>query len=252
MWVAVRVLTSFVVVLLGVRTACAQVSTHEDTDVESGAAAPSAFAPAPAPRFGTPSRWAVALNGVGGISAQRTSADWRAHGFGGAELRVRYLYVQAGGFMDRSDSGESRAFRETTQEHYQTVAGFVGAWLPFQDWVSVDASVGFGKRRFRNPISLYGPHGLDETTNVLTFRFGISDRSSATALFAATFGGALVASVDLNPRQVMWRRTFLLPGGGIGETTGTIPVGGWSVGLLVTLGVEVCACRVPSESPTAE
>jgi hypothetical protein len=252
MWVDARILTSLVVVSLTVRTARAQGLAPEGAEVESGAPAPTEFALAPAPRFGAPSRWAVALNGFGGISAQRTSVDWRAHGFGGAELRVRYLYVQAGGFMDRSDSGESRAFRETTQEHYRTVAGFVGAWVPFEDWVSLDASVGFGKRRYRNPISLYGPNGLDETTSVLTFRFGVSDRSSSTALFAATFGGALVASIDLNPRQAMWRRTFLLPGGGIGETTGTIPVGGWSVGLIVTLGFEVCACRTTSESPTAE
>jgi hypothetical protein len=191
--------------------------------------------------LGPPSPWAVSLEGYGGLLVQATSGEDRSHAFGGSQLRLRFHYLQAGAFIDTTDSGESRGLRETTQEHFRTLGGFAGAWLPFTHWIDVDASVGVGSRLYLNPIPLYGPDGMRETMTAITFRFGASDRSSE-GVFGARAGAALVGSIDLEPRDVLFHRRYLRADGTVAETTGTTPIGGVSIGVLITAGFELCAC----------
>jgi hypothetical protein len=191
--------------------------------------------------LGPPSPWAGSLEAYGGLLLQATSGGDRPHAFGGLQLRARHHYLQAGAFIDTTDSGEASALRETTQEHFRTLGGFVGVWLPYTNWVDVDASVGAGSRLYRNPSSLYGPDGMRETTTAILFRLGVSDRSSE-GVFGVRAGAALVASVDLSPRDVTFTRKFTRQDGTPGESTGTTPIGGVSIGLLITAGFELCDC----------
>jgi hypothetical protein len=191
--------------------------------------------------LGPPSPWAVSLEGYAGLLLQGTSGEDRSHALGGGQLRLRFHYLQAGAFIDTTDSGEARGMRETTQEHFRTLGGFAGAWLPFTHWLDLDASVGLGSRFYRNPITLYGAHGLRETTTAMTLRLGASDRSSQH-VFGVRAGAALVGSIDLDPRDVVFHRKYLLADGTLAETTGTTPIGGVTIGVLVTAGFELCPC----------
>jgi hypothetical protein len=128
--------------------------------------------------------------------------------------------------------------REPVQEHFRTVGGFAGAWLPFSRWVDVDAALGLAWRLYENPSTIYGSRGLREDTSLLTFRLGVSSRSSAR-LVAARVGAALVVTADVDPRDVAWQRTYLLLDGSEGETRGTTPIGGLTVGLTVGAGFEI-------------
>lgn len=202
--------------------------------------------PESSPRLGPPSPIAVSAEAYGGLLSQWTGGDHRAHALGGGQLRVRYYYLQAGAFADGTDSGEAGALAEETLEHYRTLGGFVGAWLPFEDWVDVDAALGIGSRTYVNPISLYGPHGFRMTLTAFTFRLGVSSRSSA-GLLGVRVGGGLVASLDAGDHRARWHRKYLRADGSEAETTGTIPIGGFSLGLVVGLGLELCACRTGSQ-----
>lgn len=196
-----------------------------------------------------PPLWAVGLEGYGGLLLQLTSADPqvqasanRAHGFGGGLLRGRYRYFQGGVFLETTDSGEASALLEPTQEHFRTLGAFAGAWLPFEKWVDVDASLGLGSRLYRNPSALYGPDGMSVTSPVIAFRLGVSDRSSES-LFGVRLGAAFVGSVDLDRHAVTWHRRYLRADGTPAERTGTTPIGGVAFGLMLTAGFDLCACR---------
>jgi hypothetical protein len=195
-----------------------------------------------------PPLWAVGLEGYGGLLLQLTSAAAevqasanRAHAFGGGLLRGRYRYFQGGAFLETTDSGEASSLLEPTQEHFRTLGAFAGAWLPFEHWVDVDASLGIGSRLYRNPSPLYGPNGFSVTSPVITFRFGVSDRSSENRL-GVRLGAAFVGSVDLDRHAVTWHRRFLREDLTLGERTGTTPIGGVAFGLMITAGFDVCAC----------
>jgi hypothetical protein len=195
-----------------------------------------------------PPLWAVGLEGYGGLLLQLTSADAhvqasanRAHGFGGGQLRGRYRFFQGGFFLETTDSGEASRMLEPTQEHFRTFGAFAGAWLPFEHWVDVDASLGIGSRLYRNPSPLYGPDGLSVNSPAITFRLGVSDRSSES-LLGARLGAAFVGSVDLDRHAVTWHRRYLRADGTPAERMGTTPIGGVAFGLMLTAGFDVCAC----------
>jgi len=199
-----------------------------------------------------PPPWAVGLEGYGGLMMQAVGADPtlqstpnRAHGFGGGQLRGRYHYFQGGFFLETTDSGEASSLLEPTQEHFRTFGAFAGAWLPFERWVDVDGSLGIGSRLYRNPSPLYGPDGMSVTSPVITFRLGVSDRSSES-IFGVRLGAALVGSVDLDRHAVTWHRKFLRGDGTVAERTGTTPIGGIAFGLAITAGFDVCACTEAS------
>ena len=196
-----------------------------------------------------PPLWAVGLEGYGGLMLQLTSAAPdvqasanRAHAFAGGLLRGRYRYFQGGVFLETTDSGEARLMLEPTQEHFRTLGAFAGAWLPFEHWVDIDASLGIGSRLYQNPSLLYGPNGFSVTSPVIAFRVGVSDRSSENR-FGVRLGAAFVGSVDLDRNAVTWHRRFLREDGTLGERTGTTPIGGVAFGLMLTAGFDVCACR---------
>lgn len=185
-----------------------------------------------------PSRWSAGVEGYGGILNQWTNEADRSHAFGGGALRLRYRFLQAGAFMDVSDTGEASGLLELQQERFRTLGGFAGAWVQRPRFVDIDAAIGLASRRYLNPSGIYGRGGLSVDTATLSFRLGVSDRAPNRAM-GVRVGAALVASVDLAPQDVTWRRTYLLATGEFGETTGTTRVGGISIGLIVVAGFEV-------------
>lgn len=188
--------------------------------------------------LGAPSPWSGGLEGYCGIMNQWVSGGERTHGFAGGELYLRYLYAQAGPFIELTDSGEASGLLESRQEQFRTVGGFVGAWLPIDHFVDVNASIGYGTRLYLNPSEIYGASGLSERTNVLELRLGVSDRALGRVI-GARIGAAIVGTADLDPRGARWHRTYLLEGGGVGETVGTTAIGGITVGLLVSAALEL-------------
>lgn len=197
------------------------------------------------PVLANPSPWTVGIDGYAGPLVQWTGGDTRSHAIGGGLLRVRFNYFQLGAFIDTTDSGEASGLREETLEHFRTVGGFAGAWLPFVSWVDIDAALGLGSRRYRNPKELYGPNGLKETTTVLTFRLCVSSRTLGR--FGVRVGGGLVGGIDLGPKDAMFQRRFLLADGSEGVTTGTIPVGGTAIGLILAVGFEAFPSAPPQD-----
>jgi hypothetical protein len=183
-------------------------------------------------------RWSAGLEGYAGIAAQWTSGEDRAHGLVGGLARVRFSFVQVGGTFETTDSGEATGLNEPIQEHWRAVGGFAGVWLPYRHWVDVDASLGLSSRSYINPSQIYGPGGFDRSGTLLTFRLGVSDRATER-LFGVRVGAALVGGIDLQRHSPAWHRQFLLPGGGVGDTTGTTEIGGVSIALVVGAGFEL-------------
>jgi hypothetical protein len=193
---------------------------------------------APLPVLDTTPRWAAGLEGYAGIGVQWTSGDERAHGFVGGLARIRYGFVQAGATFETTDSGEAAQLSEPLQEHWRAIGGFAGVWLPYRHWADIEASLGLTSRSYVNRNQIYGPSGFDRSNAAVTFRLGVSDRMTER-LFGPRVGAALVGGVDLQRYSPAWRREFLLPGGGIGATTGVTDIGGVSIGLVVVLGLEL-------------
>jgi hypothetical protein len=154
----------------------------------------------------------------------------------GGLLRIRYQYVQIGGSIETTDHGQSDLLE--TEEAWRTYQGFAGVVLPFERWIDVDASIGYAVRRFSNPDPIYGPSGLDVGGPAIAWRFGISDRFGERR-FGARLGAALVSTIDLQSISAPYERRYLLVGGGIGATRGTTDLGGVSLALVVSGGLEL-------------
>lgn len=193
-------------------------------------------------RLDDPATFGVGIEGYAGLAAQWTRGEDRAHGVVGALARLRYHYVQVGGTYEVTDSGEATALSEPTLEHWRAVGAFVGVFFPFYRWVDVEGSVGYVSRTYGNPSSIYGSNGFELAVDALAFRVGVSGRTSRR-LTGMRVGAELVATADLGHGEPVWRRQFLKPGGGLGETTGTTPIGGVSIGLVLVTGLEVGGTR---------
>jgi len=189
-------------------------------------------------RLEAPSKLGFGLESYAGIAAVFTSGEDRAHALAGALARLRLHYFQVGGTFEITDSGEAKTLGEYQIEHWRAFGGFLGVFVPYEHWVTFDATLGIGARTYVNSMTIYGDHGLSTSLTALTLRLGVSDRMTHK-LVAPRLGGALVLSADLSRADVGWHRRYVAADGTVSESSGTTPIGGVSIALVVTAGFEL-------------
>ena len=182
-----------------------------------------------APTLQPPPGWAVGIDAYGGFALLATSGNDYAHALAGGLARVRWGYIQAGGTAEMTD---------TLEDRWRAFGGFVGVFLPFDNWVDMQASLGAGGRTYSNSDARYGPGGYELSSPVLNLRMGVSDRSSE-GRFGGRVGAEFVAAFDLSRHSADWRRETPVLGGAPIVVTGVTDVGGFSFGLVMTLGFDV-------------
>ncbi|HEX4478235.1 MAG TPA: hypothetical protein VH142_24305 [Polyangiaceae bacterium] len=185
-----------------------------------------------------PSGPSFGLEAQAGLALEWMSGRQQPHAIYGGLARLAFHDIQAGVSFDASDASQARDLLEAPVEHWSAIGGFVGARVPYRHWIDVDAAIGVESRHYRNPDPIYGANGFDLASTALTFRIGASDRGGEK-LFGPRLGAALVVAGDLNHHSPTWTRTYSLEGGGFGHTSGTTPIGGVSVALVVVVGLDV-------------
>jgi hypothetical protein len=188
-------------------------------------------------RLAEPREVDFGLEAFSGLALEWVGSGERPHAVVGGRARLSYRYFETGASLEVSDAGNATSLLEPTIEHWHAIGGFLGAHLPYRHWVDVDFSLGLESRHYENPDAIYGPNGFDVGLTALTFRGGISDRSSEKT-FGARVGAALVGSIDLSHAAPTWTRTYLAADLTTGKITGTTPVGGVSIALVVSVGLE--------------
>jgi hypothetical protein len=195
-------------------------------------AAPSRDAPPPPepwPVLRASPGWGADVNAFAGLAMPARSDTQSAHGLVGGLARVRWSYLQLGGSYEVTD--------DLSEGRWRSIGGFAGVWLPFRDWLDLEAATGLAWRTHSSAETRYGPDGYEVSSPALTLRVGASGRTSESR-YAARVGGALFAAMDLSPETVPWtfehgpltdRRTI----------TGEQPVGGFTFGLLLAVGFDV-------------
>lgn len=182
------------------------------------------------PEVETSPGWAVGLDAFGGITVLTTSDTQVGHDFIGALARVRWRYLQAGATFEITDIDEGQ---------WRAIGGFVGGFLPIRGWVDFELDGGLESRTYLNSDTRYGPNGYDFSVPALTFRLGVSDRSSSADRYAARIGAQIVGAVDLRQHAADWRYT-----NGNNVFSGTSHVGGFSAGLMLVLGFDVAGTKL--------
>lgn len=173
--------------------------------------------------------WSLGLEAYAGIGVLADSDGTRGHELAGGQSILRISYVQMGASMEAGG---------VELVGWHKVGGFLGAYLPLVNWVDVDASVGLAKRTYFNGSQRYGAGGLEASTAALTFRLGFTDRL-IDERFGLRLGGALLFDADLRHKSASW--TY--EAAGQQTSTGTTPVGGYTVGLAATVGFDVAFRR---------
>jgi hypothetical protein len=175
--------------------------------------------------------WGVGIDARAGIGILTRSDARGAFAFAGGLLRAHYRYFEAGGFYDHADDSPAGG----TFSHF---GGFVGAWLPFHNWVDFEAALGLGSRRYVDTDPRYGAGGYDKASAALSLTLGVSDRVHGEWL-GGRVGGQLVLTDDLGQSERPWRFVDQGTAGDPIVTTGTTHVGGLSLALVFTLGFDV-------------
>jgi hypothetical protein len=121
---------------------------------------------------------------------------------------------------------------------WESAVFFAGAWLPFTNWVDIEATAGFGSRRHENLDTRLGPNGAAVRSPMGMLRLGISDRSGA-GLFGARVGAALITALDFQPKNVPW--TYQVSE--TRSTGGTMGFGGFSATIVFNIGFDVLILR---------
>jgi hypothetical protein len=229
---------SFVVIMFWTAAAVAEVPGPRVAVVPPLAeldAGPAEEEPPFVPRLDRDSRWGVSLQGYSGIVTYWAGGATTGHALVGGTVRGRYGYVSIGGFYESSDRIEPGQWKSS--------GGFGGLHVPFANWVDLDALLGFGIRTHENDDLRYGSHGYSVSTPTLCLRLGVSDRSGRS-LGAFRIGAELLASVDLRREPQSWRLEYSR-GEGVPPTvfTGETDVGGTSVGIALTIGLDVAEPR---------
>jgi hypothetical protein len=185
-------------------------------------------------------RWSVLVEGFGGLGVLKTSEGTEAHSLAGGMARFRIWYIQAGGYVELTD-------RDTYDT--RALGGVLGAYFPFRSrylgakgllgkWVDLDAVIGMGVRTYTSRDVRYGAGGFEESTPVGSLRLGVSDRSGSGTL-GARLGAHLLASVDFAPKTRSWEVNYESEDGGGESFRGTTPVGGYSFGMALSLGLDI-------------
>ena len=140
----------------------------------------------------------VSLGPYGGLALHDTARGGVAHLFVGAVGRVRINYVELGGNLEISDR---------VQESWRLLGGFVGGYIPFENWVDLELAVGAGLRHYLNPDQRYGSGGFDVKVPVITLRAGFSDRLGQ-GVFGVRLGGELLFGFDLKRENATWTYSY--------------------------------------------
>ena len=177
--------------------------------------------------------WAVGLDARAGIGILTRSEARGAFAFAGGLLRGHFQYFEAGFFYDHADDAPSGGT-------FANFGGFAGAWLPFHNWVDFEAAVGLGSRRYTDGDPRYGAHGYALSSAALSLILGVSDRAHSDNI-GGRVGGQLVITDDLSQHDKPW--SVLVPDADGNQvlTHGTTHVGGLSLALVFTLGLDAGA-----------
>ncbi len=178
--------------------------------------------------------FAVGLDVRGGIGMMAASEARGAFASLGGLLRAHYQYYELGFFYDRSDnSGTGASFT-----HF---GGLAGAWLPYHNWVDFELALGVGSRQYDDPDPRYGPSGYELSGLAASLILGVSDRAKSGGKGASgggRVGGQLVFTYDVKQYDQPWTLVDLNQAGEVTETRGSTHVGGFSIGLMLTLGLD--------------
>ena len=183
--------------------------------------------------------WFGGLEAYGGLLAQAGSDTRESYAVVGGQLRLRYNYVEFGGYYELSDRGKELS------DAFRGFGGFVGAWLPYRGWVDFELAASVGGRTYDSTDTRFGADGYSVSTPTLGLRLGVSDRTSSYSAFAARVGGQLFASFDLNPSDQPWTLEA-----GEDENTvtrsGVTRVGGFTAGIALVIGFDYGKAITPS------
>jgi len=171
------------------------------------------------------SGWSIGLEGHAGLTTLSTMERTKGHANFGGLTRFRWRYFELGAGVEASDYSDER---------WRSLGGFLGAYLPFTNWIDIDASLGLAMRNYVSSDTRYGSNGASVQTPALTLRLGISDRP-LEHLISPRLGAALLLGIDLKQRDVTW--IYEVPG--TSPITGTTSFGGLTAGLVVNLGFDL-------------
>lgn len=197
---------------------------------EDGAALP-ALRLTPEISFERAPGWAIELDARGGLGVLIGSDARGAFAFGGGLLRAHYSYFELGGFYDHADS-------QQTGGTFAHAGGFLGAWLPYHNWVDFELAAGLGVRSYKDADERYGAHGYTLNAPALSFILGVSDRAKSGNL-GGRVGAQLVLTEDLKQKNEPWMLQETNDDTGeVVTTTGVTHVGGFSASLVLTIGLD--------------
>lgn len=172
--------------------------------------------------------FSLGLGAYGGLALLMTRDANRPHALAGVLSRARYGYAELGAVIELTDAAP---------DEWRSVGGFVGAWLPYRNWVDFELAAGFAVRRYLSSDPRYGAAGYEVQSPALTLRLGVSDRSSE-ALFGARIGAEILAAWDLRRRDAGWQYQTG-PDADPVTLSGATRVSGFSIGLALSTGFDV-------------
>lgn len=203
-------------------SAAAQYQTAPSESVYTPAAKPRELVEI---RIDNDSGWSLGLDGYVGLSTLTNSERTKGHALAGGVSRLRFSFVQFGATLEVSD---------LVDEQWRSLGGFVGAFVPFTNWIDVDASIGIASRNWISKDTRYGTGGTSLRVPALNFRLGVSDRMMG-GLLGPRMGAALLVGLDLDRRDVPWSYQITRSD----SVSGVTQFGGITVALVATIGFDV-------------
>ena len=187
------------------------------------------------------SGWGVDINGYAGLAIPLAEFQGGSHGVLGGLARFRWGYIQATAF------GESTDY---IVDQRVTYGGLLGGYIPFRYWADFDAGVGLAQRNYSSPNTRYGPNGYDVTHQAIVWRLGVSSRTSYQDI-APRLGVQFYGSFDLQREDIAWEYT-IGDGANAYTSSGVLPVGGVSAGIVMTVGLDYAARQGVAAPTTAK
>lgn len=175
--------------------------------------------------------WSFGIDAYAGLSTLLGTDTRGAYSLVGGTMRGRYRYYAAGAYYEATDSLAAGG-------DWQNVGGFVGAWLPYRNWVDFEIAARIGGRGYSDSDLRFGPSGYKLWSPALGLALGVSDRAGS-GRWGGRIGSQLVMTYDLKQRDRAWRLSSRNPTTGAESVAaGTSHIGGFSVQLSVTLGFD--------------
>lgn len=174
--------------------------------------------------------WAVELDARGGLGVLAGSDARGAFAFAGGLLRGHYSYFEFGMFYDHADS-------QANGGTFSHAGGLVGAWLPYHNWVDFELAAALGVRRYSESDVRYGPNGYVLNAPALSLIAGVSDRAHDGRV-GGRVGAQIVMSEDIKQKDEPWMLQEKTDAGDIVTTRGTTHFGGFSLSLVLVIGLD--------------